>query len=315
MDENQYVEELCSMVGKVLNGRLGNVEEIPPVLYQYTDITALQGIAENNVLWATHFRYLNDKKELDFGINLSIQYIKEHRSEYHESCTNVFFDEIIGMCQNSHLNNMLPFHSTDVYSISLTSRGDLLSQWRGYGKKYRSVCIGFDANQLACDVIDGKHAFFLRKIIYEPEQQKDIMDSYMREVCRVLEDNAAFFEQNKNILIGVKQRIYTGLIVAALCFKEKCWEEEDEWRIITLPFDTVRNAELQVFFRENNYGLVPYIKVPIFINNSAIMAMKKVILPKSGNFDLSSKSLEMFFNQKKNGCCVPIVESGISIVY
>lgn len=315
MDENQYVEELCSMVGKVLNGRLGNVEEIPPVLYQYTDITALQGIAENNVLWATHFRYLNDKKELDFGINLSIQYIKEHRSEYHESCTNDFFDEIIGMCQNSHLNNMLPFHSTDVYSISLTSRGDLLSQWRGYGKKYRSVCIGFDKNKLACDVIDGRHAFFLRKIIYDPEQQKDIMDTYMREVCLLLEDNAAFFKQNKDALLEVKQQIYTGLIVAALCFKEKCWEEEDEWRIITLPFDSVSGADLQIFFKENNYGMVPYIKVPIFINNSAIMAMKKIILPKSENYIRYRKSLEMFFNQMKHGCCVPIVESGISIVY
>lgn len=315
MDDNECVEDFCSKLNNVLNGRLGDVGEIPSVLYQYTDITALQGIAENNVLWATHFRYLNDKKELDFGINLSVQYIEEHRSEFHELCTNVFFDEIIDMCQKSHLNNMLPFHLTDIYSISLTSKGDLLSQWRGYGKKYRSVCIGFDRNQLACDVIDGKHTFFLRKIIYEPEQQKDIIDSYMREASFILEENADFFERDKEALLEVKRHIYTGLIVAALCFKEKCWKEEDEWRIITLPFDSVSGDDLRVFFKENNYGLVPYIKIPIFINNCAIMAMKKVILPKSENFIRFKKSLEMFLNQKGYEYLPPIVESDISIVY
>ena len=315
----RVVDGLCSRIIGTLHDYWSKVHEgflkEDFVLYQYTDVSALQGIIKNNGFWATHFRYLNDKKELDFGLYLVLQFISNNGNKYSGQCTKVFFDEIKDICLNSSSRGELPFHGVDIYSISLSSKGDLLSQWRGYGKKYRSVCIGFDVNKLECDVVSGGRSCILRKIIYNPVDQTNIIEAYMNEACRVLENNENLFMRDNDLLIETKRQIYTGILATALCFKEKCWEEEDEWRLIMLPYDSVRGNNLEVCFREGNSGLIPYVNAQIFANGSAIEAVKKVILPKSGDFIRSKKAIDMFFRQIKNNIKVPIIESKISIVY
>lgn len=285
--------------------------ELPDILYQYSDIAALKGIAEFDNLRATHFRYLNDRKEFYLGLDLAINFAKDALKKY--SCEYVLkiLEEMSSVREKSGKYDLLPLHYTDVYSISFSKERDLLSQWRGYGKKYKSVCMGFQTSKLKVDRIVGKVPYLLRKVVYDREKQKFLINKYLTIVCDAIEVDSNFLKGNPGTFIELKRSLWTGLISLILCFKEECWKEENEWRIITIPND------LPVKFKECEHGLVPFIEVPIF-SECAFRAFDEVILPRTDDFVLYKKSLRMFFDgirKQKGGVFPDIHESDISIVY
>lgn len=285
--------------------------DVPNTLYQYSDLAALKGVAANDVLWATHFRYLNDRKEFYLGLDLAINFAKDALQKY--SCVFVleFLEEMSSVREESGKYGLLPLHDTDVYSISFSKERDLLSQWRGYGKKYKSVCMGFQTSKLKVDRIVGKVPYLLRKVVYDREKQKSLINNYLTIVCDAIETDSNFLKGNPGIFIELKRSLWTGLISLILSFKEECWKEEEEWRVIMIPND------LPVKFKECEHELVPFIEVPIF-SECAFRAFDEVILPRTDDFVLYKKSLRMFFEgvrKQKGGVFPDIHESDISIVY
>lgn len=297
------------------------VDKIPPILYQYADISSLRGIIKNDVLWATHFRYLNDRKEFDYGLSLAQNYAREHKKSFKSKHTHYFLDIFLNIFQECAEQGVLPFPKVDIYSVSLTSKRDLLSQWRGYGKKYKSVCIGFDSKSLVNNVTNGRSGYILRKIVYDPKTQQDLVYDFMRKSCMLFEQNPQDFEKDWNYREKKVRLLVIGFVILILSFKESCWKEEDEWRIITLPYESVNGTQYDIFFREKDFGLVPYIKLPIFFKNS-IDSIQEILLPNSDHYLLNKKSMEMFLRKyvcKKTGdeSCfkIRIEQSEISIVY
>ena len=283
----------------------------PDVLYQYSDIAALKGITENDKLWATHFRYLNDRKELYLGLGLAIDFARKKIRKYRCKSVIEILKEMSSVREESCKYDLLPLHDTDVYSISFSKKRDLLSQWRGYGKKYKSVCMGFQTTKMNVDQITGEGPYLLRKIIYSKRKQKKLIDDYLTKACDSIEANGNFFDNHLELLESLKRELWTPLIMQILCFKEGCWKEEEEWRVITIPND------LPVKFKECDRGLVPFIEVPIF-SEYAFRAFDEVILPRTDDFVLYKKSLRMFFDgirKQKRGVFPDIHESDISIVY
>ena len=307
------MDELEKYIISIYNGPMKKSNK-PELLYQYTDITALQGIVENNVLWATHCRYLNDKRELDYGLRIAVKYANREKNKTKDQNVKQLLEEISGIYEFAKRNKELPFHSLDVFTASLSAQCDLLSQWRGYGKKYKSVCIGMDVDELMAGADSCNWFVFLRKVIYDSKKQVGIMKNYMDKVCDIVKNNPLDFS-NPNYMKTFRHKVDLGLIIFALCFKEKCWEEEDEWRLMAVHHSTKNGNPKEICFKENDYGLVPYIKIPVSNNNSVFDTIKKVILPKSEMFIRAKKSLDMFFSQRKKNHSVKIEKSKISIVY
>ena len=299
--------------------------EMPSILYQYTDIDAFQGIIEKNEIWATHWRYLNDKNELKYGIKLiedGIQWCKQRKYSIE---TKKFLDLFEGKITNVSSYELLK--NEDLYIISLSKKKDLLSQWRGYGRKYKSVCIGFSTKKMKVGVPfsngleysasweDEDNIYKFRKILYDEQQQKGMAITFVKAVCDGIEKEM----QKGELKMTHEERVDSFLkknISGLLCIKEPCWKEEKEWRVIVQPKKT--GSLNNIKFRKNEYGLVPYI--PINFSETTMMdSIHTVYLPRSDYYLISKKSMEMYWNSmmKKHKCKhgLKIFRSKISIVY
>lgn len=251
------------------------VSDIKPQ-YHYTDINGFMGIMENQELWATNTRFLNDENECIEGLILAEKITKEcleacieEDKSYYESFQKVIRDRI----DNGSNQNF--------YSISFCEDGDLLSQWRGYGKR-GGISIGFDltyyktehdgkcitgvynfmdrhhyekasAEKKVADDFsaeDGEFMVKLRKVIYDESEQRSILNDFIDiGISAVRLGNLVRDEEQlvKNILASLDWILPT--------FKNKGFEEEKEVRYIWKEDGTRK-----IYFRERNGTIVPYIK-------------------------------------------------------
>ena len=129
------VDQVGLLTASFLDGIFGK-DSIPPILYHYSDVNALKGIIDNKELWATHWNYLNDKNEFRSALNILKECINQRLKD--ETISSVMKDYL------KNQRNWLKDEFLDDYHTGLCSfseEGDLLSQWRGYGKKYKSVLL------------------------------------------------------------------------------------------------------------------------------------------------------------------------------
>ncbi len=106
-------------------------EQPERVLYHYTSISGMIGIVSSKVLWASEIRYLNDAAELkhlqQLVVNV-VQKVEEHTDAVSE------ISRQFGMWLTERVQ-----HGPLVFVVSLTERGNLLSQWRGSGATHENL--------------------------------------------------------------------------------------------------------------------------------------------------------------------------------
>ncbi len=119
---------------------------IPSTLWHYTSYAALKGIVSSKQIWATEYRFLNDREEFLHAKELA-QKLAEEEPEYTgqafparemlQKAVNVVFNT--GYLHEERLRIMV---------ASFSEEGDQLSQWRGYADDSRGVSIGLDLRKL-----------------------------------------------------------------------------------------------------------------------------------------------------------------------
>lgn len=295
-----------------------DIDELKKIktLFHYTDTTALKGIVSNHCLWATNIRYLNDKMELKYALNLVVNTAKNLIYKHTSNNAKNFLKLIIE-------NGFDIANKLDLYIISLSNKRDLLSQWRGYGKKYNSVCIGFNIDKMDVNT-DAKpyNMRFLQKVIYEYNDQISEITNYLDEVCAII----------GKYTVDLSEAVYNqtiSLFNLLARIKHSSWKEEDEWRIVVIPeiFELDKSGNLIIDstgipkftklipnFKIGDFGLIPYLEVDLFLKQNGI---NEILLPQSENYEKAKDALAMFlssrniFPQKD----VAIEQSAIPIVY
>lgn len=254
-----------------------NSTPFPETLYQYTDLNALKGIIKENELWATHWRYLNDDNEFKGAFKilktcidnkLASKSMKKPTISYLYKLRNLFNEKL---------------DISDYYDVGLCSfseKGDLLSQWRGYGKKYKSVSIGFNPKKIDCERINKNSRLLLCKVIYEDTDKVTIFNDMIDFI------NSLSISKNDYIFFHIC------FCILLLCCKDYYWNEEREWRLLMLP-----TKKYKLDFHVGEYSLIPFYKLKCFLCKNSITAIKEIILPKSENYDKAEKSLHLY---KKN---------------
>lgn len=120
----------------------------PELLYHYTDQTGLLGIINEQELWATDVRFLNDTEEFEAGFKIAVEMAKQASAVSGED----------GRKTASYFEKMLRFSFTErpVYSVSLTGPlkayetlpdqiddpGDRLNMWRTYAARGVPYAVG-----------------------------------------------------------------------------------------------------------------------------------------------------------------------------
>lgn len=81
-------------------------------------------------------------------------------------------------------------HYFKVYAVSLSSKYDDLSQWRGYSGGLGGSSIGFDFTNvgLATSVFEGRKALEPRMVemVYNTDEQADCLDDLIRQMLELL---------------------------------------------------------------------------------------------------------------------------------
>jgi len=214
----------------------------PAILYHYTAADGLLGMLQSHQIWATNVRFMNDRSELDYGINLVCRVFEE--------------DEFVGKLPPkdkpafTKIKKTIRLMLDDVekntthFAICFCEKENLLSQWRGYGQSGSGFALGFETERLNEFVAEPcpdsnirperSVPVILRRVIYDEYAQKDFVRSCIRTIVKSIQ-----FDRN------VKTRVQTELLYTPLgtvvvrllyeclvCFKHPGFYEEEEWRLI-----------------------------------------------------------------------------------
>jgi hypothetical protein len=156
-----------------------NSLDSPKTLYHYTDASGALGILSGNEIWASDAFFLNDSSELQFGLDIIYDVWKEARRLVRSAKQAEWLDGLLGLMHQQF---------ADVYSTYLScfcEEGNLLSQWRGYGKIGTGFALGIDGAKLK-QRADG---FQLVKVEYNPDAQRELCETYFNDLCGALADD------------------------------------------------------------------------------------------------------------------------------
>lgn len=236
----------------------------PESLFHYTDTAGLLGILQEEPnLWASDVRFMNDAQELIYAQDAVVDGIRtmssptlreDHWAHELGERAVLTFEKYKGFVLDGVAAGNL-----GVYVVCFCESGDLLSQWRGYGKNEGYV-IEFRADALQeghKDIGAYPEATGLFPVGYGEEA---VNDGVTRAIAAV-----ELFNLNHP---GVKAS-YKALTVAAILatIKHPGFSEEQEWRLIT-AFQDIQGEgfglhSIPTKFRPSAAGFSPYIELSI----------------------------------------------------
>lgn len=232
----------------------------PTKLYHYTTIGGLMGIldGEKPHIRASDAQFLNDAKEIEFGLDLVQELLRDgvhtRRNSPPVPGGRQGAEREIVLNEAEKLADDLGVYETfpPVYVVSLSDDGDMLSQWRAYGAL--GYCIEFDRAQLeAATHARPCHGALneLRRVLYGVDARDDIRRNLIEPLLN-------------NVIDGKDPGPYKNeeggrLLARAVAWsKHDAFREEQEWRIgIQSP-----STEF-VEYREHDNGPVPYVTIPL----------------------------------------------------
>ena len=157
-------------------------------LYHYTDRVGLEGVVSSFALRASSSQFLNDSSELSYSTELIAEVASQIKSQTSDWFGRQLLDHAIGL-------NDAPDFKRQLFVFSLSEEGDLLSQWRAYGRPADAYAIGFDPARLRKALTEQR--VLLARCIYARDDQA----ARIRDVIRRAIDNfrAKGFANNQPI--------------------------------------------------------------------------------------------------------------------
>lgn len=234
------------------------------LLYHYTTLNPLRGILQDRNIWCSHVTSFNDPQELQYGKNMVLNRLNESLQKESNKKIIEFLKQLI-MYFKVYEDHY------DTFVACFCESNNLLSQWRGYSDYNGGYNVGFsfdselnyshDSNNLF-----GKSHVILRKIIYKPEDQNEIVNEC---ITRIIEGAKSAINNWLKNNIDIPQTWETQaamqtvniLYDMVLSFKNPAFKEENEWRLIkVMHIDKKFKPEIG----ERKGVLIPYINTFIF---------------------------------------------------
>jgi len=257
----------------------------PEILYHYTSQKALLGIVQEGEIWCTKIHYLNDEKEFSLALKMAHDYLVKLKDKSSSETENEKISYLIKQVDSIELVN--------VCVCSFSEKGDLLSQWRGYGGEPSGFSIGFDAEALK--KIGNNSDFLLVPCVYEPEIQKklisDLIDDKLEQDFpiggwEVDPDRARTF-----VALPQDHEFAQKLTMLAPIIKDQAFSEEREWRLISKALSC---THANFTFRTGLSMITPYFRLKLD-NDQGI---KEIIVGPTPHLRLSVKATETLLASK-----------------
>lgn len=280
------------------------VTSLAALLYHYTTAEGLLGIVGSNTLLATDAEFLNDAQEMQFG-RATVHEALLARAAALDPRPNPMLDTseasraMVIRSAADHLVSPVGGATEPkwyaVYVACFCEDGDLLSQWRGYGKG-GGYALGFDAEVLSSATLgDGLPSHYgpsLIKVRYGVDQ----VDRVATEVLAVVGQTATghpgvhgFFEAGQHVL------------PALASVKDPAFREEQEWRIV------VSSERTGVRFRQTPVSIAPYVVLQLPTD-----ALRAVIVGPGPHADLRRDAVERLVTGRRFEFLVELPEVEVS---
>lgn len=221
-------------VGSYRRDLIHGVEE---KLFHYTDLNGFQGIISNHDLWLTHLRYSNDEEEMLHGQRIVSEVIAKELKTKSSPKRTAFLEAVKEKLAQQ----------VDVYICCFCLKGDLLSQWRGYGASGSGVSVCIDPKEFrSLTGPDSPPGGLLRiwKVFYEEDRQRRIIRDLLK--CGLVQ-TGTLEKRAGDTAAAIQFFVPT--------FKNQSFDGEEECRMIFTP---ASGFQLSPKFRVRSGMLVPY---------------------------------------------------------
>ncbi|MDH8711284.1 DUF2971 domain-containing protein [Bacillus altitudinis] len=273
-------------------------------IYHYTNIDGFEGIFTggkkdgHGVFWASHTDFLNDKTELIYTLNLSVEIFKTVCTEkgLSEEQVNVYTD----IFEKELIKVFHGINKFDYYTLSFSINRDSNLLWSNYSNN-DGYNIEFDVNALT-----KQFECYCYYVIYEREHQESLLKRLLSDILGLLLHTGT----PGKIRAEDKEDVISALETLAwfsIFFKDRCFSQEEEFRI---AFRLPKNDK-GYQCRKSNGSFIPYIEREF--NKQIVTGV--TIGPKN-NMDITQEGLHKFL--KLNEIEIPldkIKKSGIPYRY
>lgn len=300
-------------------------KKLPDTLYHYTDANSLMSILRTQTLWATDAIYLNDSREIRYGIKKFKQVLTEYRPVAEKggkdsAAVRLALGEISRIESSLHDGK-----ARRVYVTCFSAKSDSLSQWRGYGNSGGGFAIGFDRKLLAdlrykvesvkdplsvlrfqVDADDRQPSAqaanpfgvdeFLEKSFVGWGKTEDVTDvsygnSNAQDLCNRLVRRIVHYQAGSIDISAVWPQIFTAMsALEQLCLvKSNAFKDEREWRVVVAE---VSRKPILEFRPSSTLGVVPYIVLRL-----PSKAIKSIVVGPGRHGKLRAESVKQLLAQ------------------
>jgi hypothetical protein len=216
---------------------------LPDIIYHYSSLEGFLGIVKNKSIWMSDYSYLNDSRELMYGIDVVSSAIEEISKTKLKKTSMELLRNLADSTKNFRNRVCISSFSVD---------GDSLGQWRAYGP----IAIGFSTTCVALHVNQA----MTRPVVYNAETQLKMTMIYINHICQSYEADMRLKRLDRIPDVYNKADRIIELIVF---FKDPAFKSEKEYRLAyvdnheTLEALGIRSPPKS--FRVSRGKIVPYV--------------------------------------------------------
>ncbi|MDB5294392.1 MAG: hypothetical protein JWO31_375, partial [Phycisphaerales bacterium] len=249
-------------------------------LYHYSDAAGTLGILGGKSFWATHIRYLNDSKEFAHANKLASNYVNEKLKTTQDDNERRVYEHLLARLEIMPGNNFI---------VSLSERGDLLSQWRGYCPR-GGMSIGLNPTVLGS--LADQQLFTFVRCSYDRQEQinlvQELIDNTVQEYKAshwLYADGADKYTEASNFC---GHHFFPKMHRLGSAMKDPAFSEECEWRLI----GGLKKSNREVKFRAKGSVIIPYQSFDL--GEKVRDLLTEVIIGPSSQQGLSREGLDRF---------------------
>jgi hypothetical protein len=228
-------------------------EVAPAVLWHYTSQAGFEGMTSSGKIWLTNAKFLNDKSEIKYGMDLIRDTLVNMKSRYSSDIIKTYL-------QNNSVSIRVADMTFGAYVASFSEPDDLLSQWDRYADQSRGYSLGFRTSDLT-----GRSHLQLRKVEYEESKQAQSIEKIAEKFCDLLQrevNPAVQWRYNDQVLRSYGHEMFSVFIQHLYCFKHRGFREEQEWRLVEM-LKPVSDASRLLYRKSGSLDDVPYVTVDL----------------------------------------------------
>lgn len=273
------------------------------VLYHYTSQHTLWRIVESRTLWISNVYYMNDANEIRYGAELFRTVVA---ARHGQESTNEIKDFLSELGEWINQLTGVPHY---IFVFSLTEKGNLLSQWRGYTPRGGvGVSIGFSKARL--EAAAKAKGLALVKCIYKWEEQSEILNAELESILSEFAVDSPSLQTsgrppNQKYLPYLYR--HSERLLKTFCrLKDPFFEEESEWRLVSRYYEKYTDPDIR--FREAASTMIPFIEFELSGIHNDSRLFEQVYVGPAPHSNLAFSAISSFLSNKR--ACNMTINSG-----